>query len=105
MTPGPDPPAIGGPYDPLQEFPVKGGGSWILTNDKFQQWNQTYRAHPFLPGWGPETVYQHLMNARQWLIDNPTRRKKSVPQFLNNWLRREHEKVRAYWYRHSAPGR
>jgi len=37
-------------------------------------------------------IKQEIKSARQWLIDNPTKRKTQIRRFLSNWLRRQQEK-------------
>ncbi len=94
------------PPAPLRarEFPVRGGGVWELSDEKFNQWLQTYRPDPYQPGWGEGEVYRHLMSAKQWLIDNPRRQKtrRGMNAFLGNWLRKEYWRYRASLYTLSA---
>lgn len=60
----------------------KGGQArWVLPEGKAEEWATTY------PG---VDVPSELRAARQWLIDNPSRRKTSrgMLRFLNSWLER-----------------
>jgi hypothetical protein len=62
-------------------FVLKSGESWKLTTGKIEQYRQTY------PG---IDVEKELRKAKQWLTDNPAKRKtaKGMPRFLNGWLSR-----------------
>lgn len=63
-------------------FPVVGNGSkeWILNLSKLKEYKQVYTVD----------LETEIPKAKQWLIDNPTRRKtaKGMPRFINSWLAR-----------------
>jgi hypothetical protein len=61
------------------EFSVHDGGIWPLTQAKIDQYESTF---PTLD------VMASCRVARQWLIDNPTKRKttRGMPAFLSKWL-------------------
>lgn len=65
------------------DFPVVGSKVmiWAITDEKIRQYSETY---PHID------VMAELKKARQWLIDNPPRRKtaRGMPKFLNGWLAR-----------------
>ncbi|PHS04012.1 MAG: hypothetical protein COA78_17100 [Blastopirellula sp.] len=61
-------------------FPLKGKGQeWKLSVEKLAQYQQSY---PKID------IESELLKSRQWLIDNPAKRKTSrgMASFLNNWL-------------------
>lgn len=74
------------PPEPMSEFefPIDGKGkkTWTLSHAKLREY---IRAYPSLD------VPAELTKARQWLRDNPTRRKtrNGMLRFLTNWLNRE----------------
>lgn len=75
------------PADSIMEFPVKGTpGTWYLTQAKRDEWHETYG--------DLLNVDRELKRARQWLVDNPTKKKtaKGMPKFLSGWLARENDK-------------
>lgn len=59
--------------------------SWPLHQAKVNEWQETY------PG---IDVKAELREARQWLIDNPTKRKTyaGMTRYLNSWLAKEQDK-------------
>lgn len=64
------------------EFPTEGKlKAWQLTEDKLAEYESTY-AHL--------DVRAELRKARQWLRDNPAKRKtpNGMPRFLSSWLSR-----------------
>jgi len=66
-------------FDP---FPCLGNGkTWVLPAVKLAEWSETYKELD---------VPEELRVARQWLIDNPSKRKTSATmgRFLNGWLGR-----------------
>ncbi len=70
------------PADPVVgEFPISGEPNiWYLKKSKMQEWTKVY---------GQQCdVRSELIKAKQWLIDNPVRRKttKGMTRFLNTWL-------------------
>jgi len=69
------------PVEVAMEFPVVGGKSpmWPLARSKLAEWAETF------PG---VSVEAECRKARQWCIDNPTRRKTAggMTKFLNAWL-------------------
>lgn len=69
----------------IGHFPQRGGGEYELHLSKFEEWEDLYdkTCHRHL-GW--LGVWQELRQARQWLIDNPRRRKKDTLRYLSNWL-------------------
>lgn len=77
LAAAPPPPAV-------LEFPCTGavGASWGLTEAKLDEYRESF------PGLD---VLAEMRNARQWLLDNPTRRKtfRGMPSFLGAWLRKE----------------
>lgn len=92
--PEPAAPASGqGEGDPsdlvVMEFPVIANGEapWRLLGSKLAEYADTF---PHLEV-GPE-----LRRARQWLIDNPAKRKtpKGMPKFLFGWLERRQNRGR-----------
>lgn len=78
--PEPDEPA---PGPPVMTFDCVGQGEkdWALTEAKLAEWVATF------PG---VDVLAELRKARQWLIDNPSRRKtgRGMTKFLGGWLGR-----------------
>lgn len=66
--------------DPLLIFPCVGVvKSWELTEKKLAEWQETY----------PDMdVFAAVRQARQWTIDNPTKRKtvNGMTRFLGTWL-------------------
>ena len=64
-------------------FPVLGGKNWDLRQTKFEEWVEAFPA---------VDVAAEVRVARQWLRDNPKRRKKDVNGFLSRWLARCQEK-------------
>ena len=72
----------------LLELPThKNGVGYSLTEEKRDEYQETY------PGLN---VDQELRKARQWLTDNPKKRKtlRGMPAFLNNWLNRAQDRPR-----------
>lgn len=69
------------PVEVAMEFPVVGGKSpvWPLARSKLAEWADAF------PG---VSVEDECRLARQWCIDNPTRRKTAggMTKFLNAWL-------------------
>jgi hypothetical protein len=68
---------------PIGTLPCVGAKkSWPLYQAKVDEWQATY------PG---VNVVDSLRRARQWLVDNPAKRKthKGMQRFLNAWLSRE----------------
>jgi hypothetical protein len=70
------------PADPVvAEFPISGEPNiWYLKKSKMQEWAKVY---------GEQCdVRSELIKAKQWLIDNPVRRKttRGMTRFLNTWL-------------------
>lgn len=65
------------------EFPTR-SGTWTLPPEKRREYWESY------PGLDLES---ELRRARQWLRDNPKRRKtdRGMPRFLTNWLNRAGE--------------
>jgi len=63
-----------------------GPSQWTLTASKLQQYREAF------PG---IDVLAECRKARQWLIDNPPRRKtaKGMPRFLNSWLSRAQDRA------------
>jgi uncharacterized protein YdaU (DUF1376 family) len=68
-------------------MPVDGGGEWSPTAEMMREWSNTY---PSLD------VAQQIRIARQWLIDNPKRRKsaKGMRRFVGSWLSNASKSVR-----------
>jgi hypothetical protein len=54
-----------------------------LTDQDYLDWSEAFPA---------VDVRQEIKSACQWLIDNPTKRKKQVRRYLTNWLRRTQER-------------
>ena len=48
-----------------------------------QEWKKAYPA---------VDIKQEILKAKQWLIDNPAKRKKNVSRFITNWLSRKQER-------------
>jgi hypothetical protein len=72
---------------PVMVFPVKTGDPYQLTPDKLAEYRETFDVL------GEDAVLSELKKARQWLIDNPSRRKttKGVGKFLTHWLSKSTE--------------
>ena len=66
---------------PAMTFVTKGGGDWSLTRAKCNEYRDSF---PMVD------VDVELRAARQWLVDNPDRRKTSrgMTSFLTSWLNR-----------------
>lgn len=68
---------------PVLRFPVAGRGpaEWCLTQAKLEEYDQSF------PG---VDCLQECRAARQWCIDNPTKKKTAsgMPAFLTRWLSR-----------------
>jgi len=62
-------------------FPVRGGGTWYLKQRKLEEYRDAYTSI---------SVASELTKARQWLRDNPAKRKSpgGMPRFLTGWLNR-----------------
>ena len=60
-------------------FPVKGGGEWMLTLEKFQEWVALYPS---------VNVNEEISAMVAWCDANPDRRKlaRSMPRFCVSWL-------------------
>lgn len=82
--------------EPVMRFPIIGvkGEMFGLSQAKLDEWQETYGASLNVP--------HELRTARQWLLDNPGRRKteRGMTKFLGGWLERaqnrrggKHEKV------------
>ena len=71
----------------LDDFPVVGGESWGLAEEKFTEYADTFTGID---------VPAELKKARQWLRDNPKRRKTAdgMLRFLSSWLGRAQNKSR-----------
>jgi len=54
-----------------------------LTDQDYTEWIEAFPA---------VDVRREIKSACQWLVDNPTKRKKQVRRFLTNWLRRQQER-------------
>lgn len=54
-----------------------------ITDQDYTDWSEAFPA---------VDIRQEIKSARQWLIDNPTKRKTLIRRFLTNWLRRNQEK-------------
>lgn len=68
---------------PVGTLPCAGDKkSWPFYQAKLDQWKEAYPAID---------VLGELRQVRQWLIDNPTRRKTfaGMPRFINGWLAKE----------------
>jgi len=65
-------------------FPLKDGGEYLLTAAKLAEYQSNF---PLMD------VEQELRIARQWLLDNPERRKteRGMLRFLTGWLIRTRE--------------
>jgi hypothetical protein len=73
----------------IEGFPLRGNGStWSLPVSKLDEWTDLY------PGIDVET---EALAARQWLRDNPDRRKvaRGMARFLGSWLARGVQSGRA----------
>jgi hypothetical protein len=81
-------PAATPPPPPVLTIPAVGEGDqeWPLTQAKIDEWGEAY------PG---VDVLAECRKARQWCIDNPTRRKtaKGMPRFLSTWLSRAQDQA------------
>lgn len=68
------------------DFILKDGSTYILGVKKIEEYMATYPS---------VNVLQSLREARQWLIDNPRRRKTSrgMGRFFNNWLNNHNKKI------------
>jgi len=60
-------------------FPTKGGGEWVLTLQKFQEWVSLYPS---------VNVHEEISAMVAWCDANPERRKlaRSMPRFCVSWL-------------------
>ena len=79
-SPEPEEPASGPAEKPILVFDCVGFvKAWTLSEEKLQEWQSVF---PDLD------VLAALRRARQWCIDNPTKRKTAagMPRFLNSWL-------------------
>ncbi len=76
-----EPPKAATSEPPVLTYPVtgKGGTEWHLTPSKLREYEQTYPTLDILAA---------LRAARQWCVDNPTKRKTSrgMPAFCSRWL-------------------
>lgn len=54
-----------------------------LNQEDYDQWKEAFPA---------VEIEAEIRSATQWLLDNPTKRKKQVRRFLTNWLRRRQER-------------
>jgi hypothetical protein len=54
-----------------------------LKDEDYHQWQEAFPA---------VDIPTELKSATQWLVDNPTKRKKQVRRFLTNWFRRTQER-------------
>jgi hypothetical protein len=78
------------PAPGFQPFPVTGGSrEWILPASKLTEWRAAFESLD---------VAAELRRARQWLVDNPSRRKtsKGMTRFCNSWLSREQDNGRGH---------
>lgn len=75
-------------------FPVVGKGEWLLTAEKVAEWEESFPSMD---------VIAECRKARQWLLDNPDRRKteRGMPRFLGSWLARAQNSGK--YERRSAP--
>jgi hypothetical protein len=85
-----EPPPASAVPPPVLMIPVSGGGDqtdWPVTAQKVAEWSEAY------PG---VDVLAELRKARQWCIDNPTRRKtlRGVAKFCNSWLDKAQNQTR-----------
>ncbi len=66
----------------------KGGGEWTLPLSKITEWAETFGSSQW--------VESELRKARQWCLDNPTRRKTpgGMTKFLGAWLARTNDSGR-----------
>lgn len=71
---------------PMEKFPTRGKhSSWELSYERLESYKEMY----------PDMdVLKVLARARQWLLDNPSRRKtaKGMPNFCSGWLERQQNK-------------
>ncbi|NLA42476.1 MAG: hypothetical protein GX874_13960, partial [Smithella sp.] len=60
-------------------FLLRNGSQWDLTVEKLSEYETTF---------SDIDIHRELRKARQWLIDNPTKRKTAtgMPRFLSGWL-------------------
>jgi len=58
--------------------------TWVLSEPKLSEWKKTYPGMDIVP---------EILTARQWLLDNPTRRKTpgGMDRFLGAWLKRAND--------------
>ena len=72
---------------PVVLIPLVGGKEFGVQAAKVAEWQMAF------PGVDVQTA---LLRARQWCIDNPSRKKtaKGAPKFLNAWLAREQDNSR-----------
>jgi len=78
------------PAETILDYPLGDGDTWPLSALKVAEWRETF---PYLD------VLSELKRARQWLRDNPSKRKtaRGMPRFLGSWLgnaEKERSKVR-----------
>lgn len=81
-----EPPQAAASAPPILSFPVKGNGSktWGLTPAKLAEYEQTFDGLD---------VLRECKRARQWCLDNPTKRKtaRGMAGFLTRWLTRTND--------------
>lgn len=68
------------------EFVLKGGTSWTLAAEKLREYQTSF------PG---VDIEAELRTARQWCLDNATKRKTAagMPRFLSSWLARNRKRL------------
>lgn len=66
------------------QFKLKGGKIWTLTQAKYDEWIKSYTTYD---------VEGEIRKAKQWLSDNPRRRKtaKGMVRFISAWIARSEE--------------
>lgn len=86
---------------PAMDFPAK-GRTFVLTQGKLAEYARTFAEGD------EQAVARELRVARQWLVDNPARRKSSggMPAFLTRWLARANDRGRgAFAHAAATPAR
>lgn len=70
----------------VMEFPCSGTPkTWVLRQSKVDEWRESFPA---------VDIVSEVRKAKQWCLDNPTRRKtaRGMPAFLGRWISREQDR-------------
>jgi len=74
------------PDNEIMVMPLLGRGEWTVYRDDLNGWVEAF------PG---IVVFQELLKAKQWLIDNPRNQKtaRGIRRFIYNWLSRAQDRA------------